>query len=693
MVNRDSTTIYSGMFPGLVAGDYELNEVLIDLRMLTDRAGVSLIVGEIHSLDLSENRLFLENRPPLSFSQISFDVGSETIFDEEISKSIQNKSLIFPVKPFSQSFEWIKKLDIESISKPSDPFTVVGSGLAAVEIAFALRRRWPNRNLRLQSFPGTIKRSFKNELASSRIELIDPKSIVLSHALLCTGNQGPTWLKNCGLEVNQVGRIMTNSKLQVNGRDNIFAVGDCGVIKKNFRPPAGVWAVRAALPLARNIERYFCGKRLLSWRPQLIALKLVGGRLYKSKYPSAWLLWGALRIGPHPFIWKLKEFIDRKFINDFAKASDMRKNKENLDCRGCAAKVSSQTLRSALKAAELFEIEGHSKDAAIVGSPFANAVWIQSVDGFPALLNDPWLNARISTLHSCSDLWARGVPVSSAQAVITLPSIHSDLQKEMLTQCLSGIKSALEPQQANLIGGHTFESRAEIPGNISLGIEIALSVNGFAEDKSHLWGKAGLLPGDEILISRGIGSGVIFAASMKGVVPSSIVDNAVLQLSKSQYNCFESLRCRVRNSSDSSVIHACTDITGFGLLGHLGEMVEETNIYRLKVSLPAIKINLFANEIPSLPGAKTLFHAGYESTLAPSNRSFWSLLDANGKSSSLIELIHGTTKLGTAEFKAIKELLVDPQTCGPLVISCEPNFAKELLNNTAWQRIGSVDLI
>ncbi len=692
LVNRESTTIYSGMFPGLIASQYHLEEVLIDLRRLSHRAGVSLIVGEITLLDLSENRLFLDNRPPISFTKLSLDVGSETHIDNATSRALKNKKLVCPIKPFRKSYEWIKSIEGQKSSDTNLSLTVVGSGLAALEIVFALRKRWPLSSLRLQCFHETLKPSIRNVLAKSHIELADPMSIVPDYAIICTGSKGPNWLQNSGLNVNELGRVSTNAKLQVEGLANIFAAGDCGVISKHFRPPSGVWAVRAAGPLARNLERSLLGKPLLHWKPQFFALQLLGG-FGNSNLPSAWIVWWRLMLGPNSLIWKLKKRIDKKFMAAFSRASLMENKNQNLPCRGCAAKIAAHPLKSALKSAGLVDIAENPEDAACVKSSLDKGVWLQSVDGFPALLSDPWLNARITTLHACSDLWARGLAVSSAQAIISIPTIHKNLQQEILTQCLSGIQSALEPQGANLIGGHTFESRSELLENISLGIEVSLSINGFDNEASHLWSKEGMQPGDEILLSRPLGIGVIFAASMNGVVDTKYVDNALLHLTESQHVRFEDLQEKSLSSTYESSIHACTDITGFGLLGHLGEMIKASNANRLKEHLPLVKVNLFGSDIPALPGVKDLFKAGYESTLAPSNRMFLELLDSNNNSPPLIELSHGNISTNIEQLSVLRQLLVDPQTCGPLVISCEQKLANYLIKNNSWHRIGSVDFI
>ena len=117
---------------------------------------------------------------------------------------------------------------------------------------------------------------------------------------------------------------------------------------------------------------------------------------------------------------------------------------------------------------------------------------LQSMDGFPALVSDPWLNGRLTALHACSDLWACGATVSSAMATITLPMVSADEQQELLVQTLAGIRSVLDEQGAELIGGHTMESRSASPTPASLGVQITLTVNGNSPQSP--WLKSGLRP-------------------------------------------------------------------------------------------------------------------------------------------------------------------------------------------------------
>ncbi len=112
--------------------------------------------------------------------------------------------------------------------------------------------------------------------------------------------------------------------------------------------------------------------------------------------------------------------------------------------------------------------------------------------------------------HACSDIWACGGSVISAQSVVNLPSISKNLQQELLFQLLEGINSALTIQGANLMGGHTLESIKISEEPFSLGIESSLTVNGIIDDKKDFWSKGGMKKGDQILISRSLGTGIIF---------------------------------------------------------------------------------------------------------------------------------------------------------------------------------------
>ena len=110
VVNRNSTTFYSGMVPGLAAGIYTHDEISIDLRRLASQAGVALVVAEIIGVDVKKNCLLLSKRPPITFNRLSIDVGAETFLGE---RSLHKKKtdLIIPIKPLEPAIHWIEQQD------------------------------------------------------------------------------------------------------------------------------------------------------------------------------------------------------------------------------------------------------------------------------------------------------------------------------------------------------------------------------------------------------------------------------------------------------------------------------------------------------------------------------------------------------------------------------------------------------
>jgi selenide,water dikinase len=175
------------------------------------------------------------------------------------------------------------------------------------------------------------------------------------------------------------------------------------------------------------------------------------------------------------------------------------------------------------------------------------------------------------------------------------------------------------------------------------------------------WLKSGLQAGDALLISRPLGTGVLFAGAMSGATKAADLDTALQTMACSQHTLLEQIE-PIREG-----IHACTDITGFGLLGHLGEMLQNS---------PELTIELEGSAIPAYPGALELFERGTSSTLAPSNRAAWRWLE-------------GPVQLKDHASPALLELLVDPQTCGPLLLACTSKAATQLTRNGPWLQIGN----
>ncbi|CAK6695695.1 selenide, water dikinase SelD [Synechococcus sp. CBW1107] len=647
LVSRASTALYSGMVPGLIAGRYGRRETAIDLRRLCDRAGVRFVRAEITGLDPAKRELRLAGRPPLRWDRLSLDVGAVTPGSGGMA--------IKPLEPF---LAWS-----ESLAPGGAPCRVLGGGAAGVEVALALKARGlrvelvrRGDSLALGS-PGA-NRAGERMLAAAGVALRnpDPEADVGVPAdgpgplVRCTGSRAPHWLAASGLPSDPAtGRVFTEASLEVEGHPGVFACGDCGLVRSAPRPPSGVWAVRVAPVLAANLRRSLRGEPLRPWHPPRHALQLLGDGGAVDGQPRALAQWGSFCLGPSRWLWWCKAWIDRRFISRFQALAPMV---EESPCRGCAAKLGAAPLRGALERLGVAAAGGWpadqgspgGDDAAVIAGSLDQGLLLQSLDGFPALVGDDWLNGRLTALHACSDLWACGARVESVLALVTLPRGTAARQEEWLLQTLAGVLSVLDPLGARLVGGHTLEQRTT-----SEGLSLALSVTGRSEP-GRFWAKGDLAAGDRLLLSRPIGSGVLFAGAMAGAAEPEWIDGALEVMAQSQQPLVELLAahgCR-----------ACTDVTGFGLLGHLGEMLE--------AAAEPLRVALEPQALPAFSGALELLERGFASSLAPANRSAWVELE--------------TGRVQAAALKApLRELLIDPQTCGPLLASMPAAAAQAAL--------------
>ena len=702
LVSRQSTAFYSGTLPALVAGLIAAEESAIDLRRLCTLAGVTFLRAEIVGLDPMSRELRLEGRPPLRFDRLSLDVGAVTAggspepdaaprLGPEPNGPMPNPSGTGgtqptgsrawgdsgqPVKPLEPFLAWLSTLT------PGSALRIRGGGAAAVELALALRARGYGPRLLLRGRGLRLGSAAANHLGE---RLLAEAGIPLERSvpqaapadLACTGSRAPAWLAAAGLPVDAAtGRVLTTASLQVLEHPHLFAAGDCAVVAGAPRPASGVWAVRATPVLATNLQRSLeqPQRRLRPWRPQRRALQLLGDGGWSPKGPRAVLFWGPVALGPSRWLWRWKRHLDQRFLEGFAALAPM--GPEAMACRGCAAKLAAAPLEGALARLEgtaraqapspsapaLNQGRDGVEDAAVLATAADGSLLLQSVDGFPALVADPWLNARLTTLHACGDLWASGADLESVQALVTLPEAEPALQEELLLQTLAGVRSVLDPLGARLIGGHTLEGRD------GAGLALALTVNGRVDPGRH-WLKGPLREGDALLLSGPLGSGVLFAAAMAGAARPGWMDAALETMQRSQARLVELLAAHG--------CHACTDVTGFGLLGHLGEMLAAGA--GAAAGLPGDglsageRVLLEARSIPAFTGALELLDQGWASSLAP----------ANGRALALLE---GPVRLVGEAAAAVEALLIDPQTCGPLLASLPADRAGAAL--AALQRAG-----
>jgi selenide,water dikinase len=687
VVSRDVLTPYSGMLPGLTAGHYTREDSHVDLRPLAAAAGARLIHDEVIGLDLAERRALLRRRPAFGFDLVSLDCGSRP--DSRSLPGAAEHTL--PVKPVDRFLLALERLDDVVARGAALRIVVIGGGAAGVEMTLALQHRWrrlaPVTALSftllsdtteiMSSHPPAVRRRFAATLAergvavaagdaavaveANEVRLASGRTLPFEICLLATGAAAPDWPRECGLAVDARGFVTVDATLRSPSHPFVFAVGDVAAFASRGLPKAGVFAVRQGPPLAESLRNVARGWAAVAYRPQRNFLSLVstGDR-------QAIAARGALAATARalmPAIWRWKDRIDRRWMAMYRggmgapATGDDGAPRAAMQCGGCAAKVGGDVLARALadlrqerRADVLIGLGSASDDAAAIAPPPGMAV-VQSVDHFRSFVDDPYLFARIAAVHALNDLYAMGATPAVALANVIVPFGSERAQESDLRQLLGGALSALGEAKVELIGGHTGEG-----AEMSFG----LTVTGYA-DPATLTRKAGLADGDALVLCKPLGTGALFAADMMGRAKAAWIDAALVSMQR-------------LGAADAAILRAhgaraATDITGFGLVGHLLEMLRASDV----------DAEIDVETVPALDGALESLAAGIASTLAPQNLKL-------GRA-----VADRTERAGRARVA----LLYDPQTSGGLLAGVpadrvEACVAALRATGAAAARIGTV---
>jgi selenide,water dikinase len=400
------------------------------------------------------------------------------------------------------------------------------------------------------------------------------------------------------------------------------------------RDKAGVYAVRAGPPLAENLRRSLAGRPLRRAVPQRQALALIGtgdARAIASRGRLA---------AQGPALWRLKDWIDRRWMQRYTELPAMSGDtpEDAMRCGGCAAKVPADVLArvfTRLSPASSDNVAiglASPDDAALIRFPGGPPL-LQTVDFFRAMVTDPYLFGRIAATHALGDIYAMGGVPETALAIASLPPARPSIVEHDLLHLLKGGTEVLEEAGAVLVGGHSAE-----------GAELAL---GFAitgrTRPGRLLRKGGLQTGDRLILTKPLGTGVILAGEMRGLAPARAVEGAIATMLQSAAVAAADL---ARHGAT-----ACTDVTGFGLLGHLLEMLRASGA----------DARLDPDAIPVLDGALALIERGVTSSLHPGNLGVLAALDDADPASPLAAL------------------LIDPQTAGGLLAGVPADRAADCL--------------
>ncbi|MEO7241577.1 MAG: selenide, water dikinase SelD [Variovorax sp.] len=687
LICTDSHTPYSGMLPGYIAGHYGFDDVHIDLDRLCVFAGARFFRAEAVGIDRPAKRVMCLDRPPIAYDLLSINIGSTP----RMAQVPGADEFAVPVKPIRQFNErWLQLLQRVRQHRGRTTIALVGGGAGGVELTLAMQYRLRNELKSLGRDPdelsfelftagseilpthnASVRARFERvlqargvtvhrdaevrQVSADGLRSADGQRWAADEVVWVTQAGGAPWLRGTGLALDEGGFIEVNEHLQSVSDPLVFAAGDIAAICGRPLEKAGVFAVRMGPPLADNLRRSVLGLPLRAYRPQRSWLALISTG---DKHAVASR--GAIGF-EGDWVWRWKDWIDRRFMRRFSefppmdtehapKASGGSRlpltDEESLQaisaiamrCGGCGAKVGATVLSRALGALvpvarDDVLIGLHAPDdAAVLRVPPGKAL-VHTVDFFRAFIDDPYVFGRIAANHALGDIFAMGGEAQSATAIATVPPGLEAKVEDLLLQMMTGAVEMLNDANCALVGGHTGEGRE---------LALGFAVNGLIdEDMTGVMRKGGMRNGDLLLLTKPIGTGTLFAARNLRKAKGRWIDAAL-----------QSMMVSNRVGAQILIRHratACTDLTGFGLLGHLVEMTRPSGV----------DAELTLSALPLLDGAVECVLAGIVSSLQPAN----------------VRLRRALRNQGDFVAHARYPLLFDPQTAGGLLASVPADMA------------------
>jgi selenide,water dikinase len=258
---------------------------------------------------------------------------------------------------------------------------------------------------------------------------------------------------------------------------------------------------------------------------------------------------------------------------------------------------------------------------------------VQTVDFFTPIVDDPYWFGQIAEANALSDIYAMGGVPKTAMNLVGFPLKDMDLS--VLRRILQGGLDKMREAEVVLVGGHSVEDKE---------LKYGLAVTGFIHPQRILT-KRNLTAGDRLILTKPLGTGIINTAIKGGLATGTIVDSVTRLMATLNRDAAEVMK--------HFPVHACTDITGFGLLGHMAEMVADSNF----------GIEILAERIPIIPEALEFAAMGLVPGGAHKNREFR----------------EGIVDFSPSLDNVFRDILFDPQTSGGLLICVAEGAAEGLL--------------
>jgi selenide,water dikinase len=272
---------------------------------------------------------------------------------------------------------------------------------------------------------------------------------------------------------------------------------------------------------------------------------------------------------------------------------------------------------------------------------------IQTVDFFTPIVDDPFRFGQIAAANALSDVYAMGGVPKTAMNLVAFPAKEMDLS--VLRKILEGGLDKMREAGVVLVGGHSVEDTE---------LKYGLSVTGFIHPDRVLT-KKNLRTGDRLILTKPLGTGIIATAIKGGLASHGIEEEVALSMATLNRLAAEQMR--------DFPVHACTDITGFGFLGHLAEMVVGSGH----------GVRIQASAVPVFPEALEYAAMGLIPAGAYRNREF---------RKTLLEFAPGVDPV-------LRDVLFDPQTSGGLLISVEANRAEALVDALRGKGISAAAIV
>lgn len=272
---------------------------------------------------------------------------------------------------------------------------------------------------------------------------------------------------------------------------------------------------------------------------------------------------------------------------------------------------------------------------------------VQTVDFITPIVDDPFDFGRIAAANALSDVYAMGGVPKTAMNLVAYPM--QKLGNNVLRAVLAGGIEKLKEAETVLIGGHSIEDDE---------FKYGLSVTGFVHPQK-IYTNKGLHPGDCLILTKPLGTGIINTAVKGGLASAETIFKVTELMAELNKTASEVL--------ESFPVTACTDVTGFGLLGHLAEMVVGTDIC----------VTIESHVVPVLPEALEFAAMGFVPAGAHRNRSF---------RQEMVDLAPDVSAV-------MRDVLFDPQTSGGLLIGCAEKYAFELKNRLIAKGVKNTAII